>query len=91
MSGSSSAWGSSSGPPGGDLLSKFVNALDNADIIASNKVSEVNWAELDVEVEGAERRPAYRRAKVGGMTLRTERLLSWASNSRSLDEMGIIC
>ena len=53
MSGSSSAWGSSSGPPGGDLLSKFVNTLDRVDIIASNKVSEINWAELDAGAKGS--------------------------------------
>ena len=61
MSGSSSAWGSSTEPPAEGLLSKFANTLDSADIIASNEVSDVSWAELDAEVEGIRRRPAYRR------------------------------
>lgn len=60
VSGSSSAWGSSTEPPAEDLLSKFVNTFDSVDIIASNKVSDICWAELDVEVEGIKRRPAYR-------------------------------
>jgi hypothetical protein len=61
VSGSSSTWGSSTEPPAEALLSKFVNTLDNADIIASNKVSEVDWAGLDAEVERIKRRPAYGR------------------------------
>ena len=38
MSGSSSAWGSSTEPPTGDLLSKFVSTLDSVDIIAWNEM-----------------------------------------------------
>ena len=61
LSGSSSTWGSSTEPPAEGLLSKFAKTLDSADIIASNRVSEVNWAESDAEVGGRKRRPAYRR------------------------------
>ena len=63
VSGSSSACGSSTEPPAEGLLSKFVNTLESADIIASNKVSEINWAELDAKAGGIRRRPAYRRAE----------------------------
>ena len=41
MSGSPSAWGSSTEPPPGDLLSKFVRMLDSVDIIALGGVGEM--------------------------------------------------
>ena len=43
MSGSFSAWGSSTEPPAEDLLSKLVSTLDSVDIIASSEVGEVSW------------------------------------------------
>jgi len=61
VSGSSSNRGSSIELPAEGLLSKFAKTLDSADIIASNRVSEVSWVESDAGVEGRERRPAYRR------------------------------
>ena len=41
VSGSPSAWGSSTEPPPGDLLSKFVRMLDSVDIIALGGVGEM--------------------------------------------------
>ena len=63
MSGSPSAWGSSTEPPSGDLLSKFVSTLDRVDIIASNGVGEVDWVRLWIRAGWIQRRPAYRRAE----------------------------
>ena len=63
MSGSPSTWGSSTEPPTGDLLSKFVNTLESVDIIASNESGEVDWARLGVRAGWMQRRPAYRRAE----------------------------
>ena len=62
MSGSPSTWGSSTEPPTGDLLSKFVSTLDRVDIIASNGVGEAGWAILLIRPGWIQRRPAYRRA-----------------------------
>lgn len=51
MSGSPSTWGSSTEPPTGDLLSKFVSTVDSFGIIASNEVGEVDWVVLEVTAE----------------------------------------
>lgn len=61
MSGSFSAWGSSTGPPTEDFPSRFVSTLDSAGIIASNEIGNVSWAGLGIRAERIERRPAYRR------------------------------
>lgn len=51
MSGSSSACGSSTEPPTGDLLSKFANTLVNFDIIAYN-IGEVSLVGLEIRGGG---------------------------------------
>ena len=86
MSGSPSACGSSTEPPTGDLLSKFVNTLVNFDIIASNNIGEVSLVGLEIREGGIRRRPAYRtvRERRGHHTNReTKELLSRASNQRT--------
>ena len=65
VSGSFSAWGSSTGPPTEDFPSRFVSTLDSAGIIASNEIGNVSWAGFGIRVEKIERRPAYRRGGGG--------------------------
>ena len=96
MSGSSSTWGSSIELPAKGLLSKFARTLDSVDIIASNRVREVSWAESDAEMEGRERRPAYRRLEEeAGRRLGEEALCivlsaGWLAVTAA-NEVGIIC
>jgi len=63
VSGSPSTWGSSTEPPIGDLLRKFVRIVDSVDIIASDEVGAVDWVRLRIRAEWTQRRPAYRRAE----------------------------
>ena len=96
MSGSSSTWGSSIELPAEGLLSKFAKMLDSVDIIASNRVSEVSWAESDAGVEGRKRRPAYRRPeeeagrRLGGEARCIVLGAGWPT-ATAVNQMGIIC
>jgi hypothetical protein len=78
VSGSSSTWGSPTEPPSGGLLSKPVSTLDSVDIIALNKMRELDLVRFEGRAGRVERerRPAYKKRR---RRLR-ERLLLPASN-----------